>query len=107
MAKAKYYLLTADFIDGREADRIGLVSRAVPGPELLDTALGVAARLANGPQVALRLTKRSLNQWLVQAGPIFEASLHAEMLTFFGDDVVEGRAAVLEKRAPVFRDGTG
>jgi enoyl-CoA hydratase len=107
MAKAKYYLLTADFIDGREAERIGLVSRAVPGPELLDTALGVAARLANGPQVALRLTKRSLNQWLVQAGPIFESSLHAEMLTFFGDDVVEGRAAVLEKRAPVFRDGTG
>ncbi|MCO1656239.1 enoyl-CoA hydratase/isomerase family protein [Pseudonocardia humida] len=107
MAKAKYYLLTAEFIDGREAERIGLVSRAVPGAELLDTALGVAGRLAAGPQVALRLTKRSLNQWLVQAGPIFESSLHAEMLTFFGDDVVEGRTAVLEKRAPVFRDGIG
>ena len=107
MAKAKYYLLTADFIDGREAERIGLVSRAVPAAELMDTALGVADRLAAGPQVALRLTKRSLNQWLVQAGPIFESSLHAEMLTFFGDDVVEGRQAVLEKRPPVFRDGSG
>ena len=31
MAKAKYYLLTADFIDGREAERIGLVSSCVPG----------------------------------------------------------------------------
>src|SRR5207302_3280550 len=30
MAKAKYYLLTSDFIDGREAERIGLVSRCVP-----------------------------------------------------------------------------
>ena len=29
MAKAKYYLLTADFIEGREAERIGLVSRCV------------------------------------------------------------------------------
>ncbi|HTR63724.1 MAG TPA: enoyl-CoA hydratase/isomerase family protein, partial [Candidatus Binataceae bacterium] len=30
MARAKYYLLTADFIDGREAERIGLVSLCVP-----------------------------------------------------------------------------
>ena len=31
MAKAKYYLLTCDFLDGKEAERIGLVSMAVPG----------------------------------------------------------------------------
>src|SRR5882672_10696193 len=30
MAKAKYYLMTADFIDGKEAERIGLVSLCVP-----------------------------------------------------------------------------
>lgn len=102
MAKAKYYLLTAEFIDGREAERIGLVSRAVPREQLMDTALEVATKLATGPQVALRWTKRSLNQWLIQAGPIFEASLAAEMLNFFGDDVVEGRLAVQEKRPPVF-----
>src|SRR5213592_4843044 len=30
MAKAKYYLLTADFLDGREAERIGLVSLCAP-----------------------------------------------------------------------------
>src|SRR5262249_13771874 len=30
MAKAKYYLLTCDFIDGREAERIGMVSLCVP-----------------------------------------------------------------------------
>ena len=35
MAKAKYYLLTADFIDGREAERIGLVSKAVAADEVL------------------------------------------------------------------------
>jgi len=28
MAKAKYYLMTADFIDGREAERLGLVTAA-------------------------------------------------------------------------------
>ena len=34
MAKAKYYLMTADFIDGKEAERIGLVSLCVPADKL-------------------------------------------------------------------------
>ena len=39
MAKAKYYLLTSDFIDGREAERIGLVARRCPPDEVLPEAL--------------------------------------------------------------------
>ena len=35
MAKAKYFLLTSDFLDGREAERIGLVSKAVPRAEVV------------------------------------------------------------------------
>lgn len=102
MAKAKYYLLTADFIDGREADRIGLVSKCVPGERLMDTAMEVATKLATGPQDAIRWTKRALNGWVRSAGPIFDHSLALEMLNFFGDDVVEGAQAIREKRAPVF-----
>ena len=34
MARAKYYLMTADFVDGREAERIGLVTRCVPDDEV-------------------------------------------------------------------------
>ena len=34
MAKAKYYLLTADFIAGPEAERIGLVTRCVPDDDV-------------------------------------------------------------------------
>ena len=70
MAKAKYYLMTADFIDGKEAERIGLVSLCVPADKLMDKAMEVAQKLARGPQQALRLTKRSLNNWLqdVRAG---------------------------------------
>src|SRR3989449_7249978 len=59
MAKAKYYLLTSDFIDGREAERIGLVSRCVPGDALLHTPFDVAERIATGPQQAARWTKRT------------------------------------------------
>lgn len=102
MARAKYYLLTADFIDGTEAERIGLVSRCVPAADVLPTAMDVATRLATGPQTAVRWTKRSLNGWIRAAGPIFESSLALEMLGFFGDDVVEGTRAIREKRIPAF-----
>src|SRR6202040_3627671 len=80
MAKAKYYLLTSEFIDGREAERIGLVSRCVPAEKLMETAWSVADALAGGSQPAIRFTKRALNNWLRQAGPIFDQSLALEML---------------------------
>jgi len=102
MAKAKYYLLTSEFLDGREAERIGLVSRAVPADKVLDVAWTVAESLARGSQPAIRFTKRALNNWIKQAGPIFDQSLALEMLTFMGDDVREGMQAIREKRLPVF-----
>ncbi len=102
MAKAKYYLLTSEFLDGREAERIGLVSRAVPAEKVMDVAWTVAESLARGSQPSIRFTKRALNNWLRQAGPIFDQSLALEMLTFMGDDVLEGTRAIREKRAPSF-----
>ena len=103
MAKAKYYLLTADFVDGKEAERIGLVSKAVPADDVMTTALEVANKLAAGPVDATRLTKRALNHWIRQALPNFEASLAYEMLNFLGPDAAEGLAALKEKRAPNFQ----
>ncbi|PYM03669.1 MAG: enoyl-CoA hydratase [Candidatus Rokuibacteriota bacterium] len=102
MAKARYYLLTSDFLDGKEAERIGLVSLCVPGVKLMDTAWDIATRLAQGSQPAIRWTKRALNNWLRQAGPIFDQSLALEMLSFMGPDVREGVRAIREKRAPEF-----
>jgi len=103
MAKAKYYLMTCEFLDGTEAERIGLVSQVVPHDELMDKAMDVARRLAIGCQQALRYTKRSLNQWLRQAEhTAFDYSLSLEMLGFFGEDVQEGLDSVRERRDPKF-----
>lgn len=102
LAKAKYYLMTADFIDGKEAERIGLVSQCVPREQLQAEALRVATQLATGPQYAVRWTKRALNHWVRSAIPTFEASLAYEMLNFFDDDVVEGAQALIDKRDPAF-----
>ncbi len=102
MAKAKYYLLTSKALDGREAERIGLVSLCVPRADVMSSALDVATQLASGPQQALRWTKRTLNLWLRSAAPTFEASLAYEMLGFFGEDVTEGARAIRERRRPSF-----
>ncbi|HVA43264.1 MAG TPA: enoyl-CoA hydratase-related protein, partial [Acidimicrobiales bacterium] len=102
MAKAKYYLMTADFIDGREAERIGLVSRCVPQDDVLPVALELAGRLAAGSQTALAWTKHSLNGWLRMAMPIFEQSLALEMIGFLGPDAAEGVSAVRERRPAAF-----
>ncbi len=102
MAKAKYYLLLAEFVDGREAERIGLVSLCVPPDQLLPKAFEVADRLATGAQQAIRWTKRSLNNWLRQAGPIFDQSIALEMLNFAEEDVREGLLALREKRPARF-----
>jgi len=113
IAKAKYYLLTADFVDGREAERIGLVTRCVPDGDVIVEAMEVAAKLAGGSATAVQWTKRVLNRWLRQAEPIFGESLALEMLGFLGPDAREGVAAVRQRRDPRFpsaahfRPGTG
>lgn len=102
MAKAKYYLLTNETLLGTEAERIGLVTMAVPGDEVLSRALAIAEKLASGPQQAIGWTKRALNHWLRQAGPIFEVSVALEMMGFFGADVAEARTAFQSGREAVF-----
>jgi enoyl-CoA hydratase len=96
MAKARYYLLTGEMLTGSEAERIGMVSKALPR----DQVLGEAMRIATG--LATRWTKRAMNSWLKSAGPIFDQSAAYEMLCFLGPDVIEGAAALREKRTPNF-----
>jgi enoyl-CoA hydratase len=106
MAKARYYLLTGEMLTGKEAERIGMVTMAVPKERVLDEAMAVAGRLGNGSQLAIRWTKRALNNWLRAAGPIFDQSAAYEMLCFMGPDVLEGVAALREKRPPRFPSAT-
>ena len=102
LARAKYYLLTGEMVTGEEAERIGLVSKALPREEVLPEAMAIADRLATGPQLAIRLTKRALNGWIRDAGPIFDQSAAYEMLTFLGEDIKEGLASLREKRPAQF-----
>jgi enoyl-CoA hydratase len=79
----------------------------VPLAELQDKAMEVATKLATGAQHAIRWTKRSLNLWVKQAAPAFEASLAYEMLGFFSADAREGSTALQEKRTPSYPSAAG
>jgi enoyl-CoA hydratase/carnithine racemase len=75
LAKATELLMTGEFIDAREAHRIGLYNRVVEDGEALDAARELAATLARGPTFALEITKDALNR---EAHMDLEAALEAE-----------------------------
>jgi len=58
--KASELLFTAQNIDGREAERIGLVNRAVPGEDLLTTARRMARDIAANAAFSLKMIKKGL-----------------------------------------------
>lgn len=106
MAKAKYFLMTADTFTGEDAERMNLISMALPDAEVEAKAIEVASRLAESAPAALRWTKHTLNHWLRQAVPIFEASLALEFIGFAGPEGIEGIDAFLQKRPASFSQHT-
>jgi len=58
--KAKELLFTAEYIDGKEAERIGLVNKAVPLDQLMETAKEMAAKIAENSSFSIKMIKRGL-----------------------------------------------
>jgi enoyl-CoA hydratase len=102
--RALQLLLTGEVIDAAEAFRTGLVNRVVPAAELLKSARDMLAQmLANAP-LALAKCIDVVNRG--QDLPLDQAlALEAEQFGALAttDDMREGTAAFVEKRAPQFR----
>jgi enoyl-CoA hydratase len=60
--RAKRMLFSGDLVDGREAERLGLVLEAVPRAELDDRVGALAARIAAVPKNQLMMQKMMINQ---------------------------------------------
>jgi enoyl-CoA hydratase len=102
-AQAAELIYTGRLIDGEEAARIGLANRAVPREETLAAALALAAEIASAAPVAVRGAKRSL---ATSGASDLDGQLGREAaeqaLCYESADLLEGLAAVREKRAPKF-----
>ncbi len=60
-AKAKELLFTAEYIDGKEAERIGLVNRACPLDRLMPEAMMMAKKIAENSSFSVKMIKKGLN----------------------------------------------
>src|SRR5438876_2905894 len=104
LAKATELLMTGDFIEAVEAERIGLYNRVVPREQLETTTQEFAERLARGPSLGLAKTKEMLNREMHMG---FESALAAEAvaqaLCMQTRDFREAHAAFLEKREAKFK----
>lgn len=99
IGKAKELLYTASNIKADEALRIGLVNAVYPIEELLPQAEKMAGKIAKNAPIAVRATKKSVNEGL-QVG-MDEAIIIEEKLfgsCFETEDQIEGMKAFLEKR---------
>jgi enoyl-CoA hydratase len=103
-SRALKLLLTGVTLTAGEAVGIGLVDEVVPAGEVLAAALRLAREIASQPPAAVRATKRALHYGAEMSraeAAAFEAECFA---TLWGSpDHREAVAALMEKRAPVFR----
>lgn len=104
LARAKELMFFGEAVDAQRAYEIGLVNRVVPHEKLMEEAMELAGRLAEGPTRAIGMMKRMLNR-------SFESDLSTCLdfeATFQGiavstADVLEGITSFLQKRKPEFK----
>ena len=117
MLKAKEMLFSGDTIDGREAERIGMVNRVYGEDELDAETMAYCQRIAQVPLDGLTVHKHSVNRWAELMGVRMSAIEGAEFNAIFAEAPTiaefgkisrsKGLKAALEWRDDPFGDGRG
>jgi len=104
LTKATEMLMLGFLLSAKEAQKMGLLNKAVPSGELRGEVDRLAERLSKGPPLALKFTKMAMSQSLdkdLSTELDFEA--YAQTICMLSRDVQEGVQAFLDKREPIFR----
>lgn len=99
LGKAKELVLTGDFIDAFEAQRIGLVNKVVAPDELMAESMAMAEKIASRSPLATRLSRTALDQGMEAS---FDQTMELEISHLLvcaqsGTDFVEKRLKEMNK----------
>ncbi|MBK6663417.1 MAG: enoyl-CoA hydratase/isomerase family protein [Thermoflexaceae bacterium] len=103
VAKTMDFLMRKRIVTAAEALDLGLVHEVVPHEDLLPRAMALATELANGPQVSMRLLKRSIyNAAEMTFAHALDEIAAKTAISDHHPDAREGSSAFREKREPHF-----
>lgn len=103
-ARAAELFFTGEVIDATTMQEWGFVSRVVEPDALMDEAQALAEKVAVMPPAALRQTKMLLRQGReLSYDGVLELAANTQGLMHHTADHAEGVAALIEKRAPIFK----
>ncbi|MGE5594637.1 MAG: enoyl-CoA hydratase/isomerase family protein [Hyphomicrobiales bacterium] len=103
VAKTMDFLMRKRIVSAQEALELGLVHEVVPNGELMDRTMALARELANGPQVSMRLLKRTIyNAAEMTFAHALDDIAAKTAISDHHPDAREGVRAFQEKREPKF-----
>jgi enoyl-CoA hydratase/carnithine racemase len=102
-ARACELFFTGRVFDAAEAERLGVINRAVPREQFEPTVYALAQEIASAAPIAVRLVKKSIHRGLHHTlDDMLDYEALNQGFTFTTADAREGVMAVMEKREPKF-----
>lgn len=101
--RAMEMIMTAKMITATEALFLGLVNHVTTPEELLATCQKIAEKIANNSSTAIASAIRSINAGYKDGVNGYQTEIEEFGKCFGTNDFIEGTAAFMEKRKPIFK----